>query len=427
MKTIFEFSPEELRAFKDQAQKEYDELKARHLSINMARGKPCAEQLALSTELFDLDLAQCGYKAEDGTDCRNYGLMCGIPEARRLFGEVFGVDAKNVIACGSSSLNLMFDYFSQCYTHGVAGSTPWSKVDGYKIIAVVPGYDRHFAVAEYFGAQLVSVKMTADGPDMDAIEELVKDPTVKGMFCVPKYSNPDGITYSDETVERLAAMKTAAEDFRVIWDEAYIIHDLYEEKDELANVFDVARKYGTEDRFVAFASTSKITYPGAGVSAIAASDANIDEIKKRLTVQIISYDKLNQLRHSFLYRNLDDLKAQMVRHAEILRPKFAKMSEVLHKRLDGLGVASWTDPKGGYFISLDVNVGSAKYVGKLCSECGITLTGVGATFPYGKDPDDANIRLAPSCPTVDEIETAAEVICASVKLAAAAEVMSEKA
>ena len=426
VKTLENFSAVELRAFAEEAKKYYEELKARKLDINMARGKPCSEQLNLSDGLFNLDLSRCGYKAEDGTDCRNYGLLCGIPECRRLFGEVFGVEAKNVIACGSSSLNLMFDYFCQCYTHGACGSKPWSQVPGFKIIAAVPGYDRHFAVAQYFGAEFVNVKMTAEGPDMDAVEELVKDPTVKGMFCVPKYSNPDGITYSDRTVERLASMKTAADDFRVIWDEAYIIHDLYDEKDELANVFDAAKKYGTEDRFVAFASTSKITYPGAGVSAIAASDANIGDIKKRLTVQIISYDKVNQLRHSFFYKNLDDLKAQMAKHAEILRPKFAKMAEVLHKRLGGLGIASWTDPKGGYFISLNVDIGSAKYVGRLCAECGVTLTGVGATYPYGVDPDDANIRLAPSCPTVDEIEAAAEVICVAVKLAAAEELLGEK-
>ncbi len=426
MKTLENFSAVELRAFAEEAKKYYEELKARKLDINMARGKPCSEQLNLSDGLFNLDLSRCGYKAEDGTDCRNYGLLCGIPECRRLFGEVFGVEAKNVIACGSSSLNLMFDYFCQCYTHGACGSKPWSQVPGFKIIAAVPGYDRHFAVAQYFGAEFVNVKMTAEGPDMDAVEELVKDPTVKGMFCVPKYSNPDGITYSDRTVERLASMKTAADDFRVIWDEAYIIHDLYDEKDELANVFDAAKRYGTEDRFVAFASTSKITYPGAGVSAIAASDANIGDIKKRLTVQIISYDKVNQLRHSFFYKNLDDLKAQMAKHAEILRPKFAKMAEVLHKRLGGLGIASWTDPKGGYFISLNVDIGSAKHVGKLCAECGVTLTGVGATYPYGVDPDDANIRLAPSCPTVDEIEAAAEVICVAVKIAAAEKLLGEK-
>lgn len=425
MKTLSQYSPEELRLFEAENLKAYEELKSRGLSINMARGKPCPEQLDLSKDLFDLDLEQCGYKAEDGSDCRNYGLLCGIPESRRLFGELFGVNAENVIVCGSSSLNLMFDYFSQCFSHGVLGSTPWSKIPDYKIIAVVPGYDRHFTVAEYFGAKLVSVPMTADGPDMNAVEELVKDPSVKGMFCVPKYSNPDGITYSAETVERLASMKTAAGDFRVIWDEAYIIHDLYDEKDELVNVFDTAKKYGTEDRFVAFASTSKITYPGAGVSAIAASDANTADIKKRLFAQIISYDKLNQLRHSYIYKNLDDLKAQMARHAEILRPKFAKMAEVLHKRLDGLGIASWTDPKGGYFISLDVDEGSAKYVGRLCADCGITLTNVGATYPYGTDPDDSNIRLAPSCPSVDEIETAAEVICVSVKLAAARSLLGE--
>ncbi len=416
---------DELIAFGKEAEKHYNELMSEKININMARGKPSAKQLDLSEPLFNLTSAECGYFSEDGTDCRNYGVLCGIPESRRLFGELMGMPADNIIACGSSSLNLMFDYFSQCYSHGVAGEKPWSRVDGYKIIAVVPGYDRHFGVAQYFGAQLVNVKMTAEGPDMDAVEELVKDPTVKGMFCVPKYSNPDGITYSDKTVERLAAMKTAAKDFRIIWDEAYIIHDLYDEHDELANVFDYAKKYGTEDRFFAVASTSKITFPGAGISAIAASDANIAEIKKRLTSQIISYDKINQLRHAYFYKTVDDLKAQMKRHAEILRPKFAKMCEVLHSELGGLGIASWTDPKGGYFISLNVDTGSAQYVGKLCKECGVTLTGVGATYPYGKDPDDANIRLAPSCPTVEEIAKAGDVICTAVKMAAVKELLGE--
>lgn len=423
MNGLRELSEAELACFEKETRARYDAFKARGLSLNMARGKPAPDQLGLSDNLLNLTLEQTGVKAADGTDCRNYGVLCGIDECRKLFGEIIGVPYTNVIACGSSSLNLMFDCVCQGYTHGFAGCRPWSEIKDRKFIAVVPGYDRHFAIAQYFGFELVSVAMTPDGPDMDAVEELIKDENVKGMFCVPKYSNPDGVTYSDETVERLAAMTPAAKDFRVIWDEAYIVHDLYEEdRDELKNVFDAARKYGHEDHFFAFTSTSKITFAGAGVSAVAASDANIREILARMTIQIISYDKMNQLRHCYLYKNLDDVRAQMKRQAAFLRPKFEAVLEIFDRELAGLGIAQWSRPKGGYFISLDVTTGSAKYAYELCKECGLTLTGVGATYPYGKDPEDKNIRIAPSCPSPEELKTAAEIVAEAVKLAACREI-----
>ena len=426
MKLLKDFTAEELLAFEEAAQKKYDEYVAAGISINMARGKPASEQLDIYDNMLNEHFNEIGYKAEDGTDCRNYGNLYGVEECRKLFAEIFGVDSKNIIACGSSSLNLMFDCIAQGMYKGFAGCEPWLNNADRKFIAVVPGYDRHFGIAQFFGFQLINVPMTKSGPDMDMVEELVKDPNVKGMFCVPKYSNPDGITYSDETVTRLASMKPAAKDFRVIWDNAYIVHDFYDDGDKLLNIFDEAKKYGNEDHFISFTSTSKITYAGAGVSAIAASDNNFKEISDRLTLQIISYDKMNQLRHSYFYKSVDDIKAQMKKHADILRPKFATVLEILSREIDGLGVANWNEPKGGYFISLDVVGGSAKYVGELCKKAGITLTGVGATYPYGIDPEDKNIRLAPSCPTVDELKIATEIICLAVKLAACKEIRENK-
>lgn len=426
MKLLKDYTAEELLAFEEDAQKRYDELAASGISINMARGKPAAEQLEIYDDMLNEHFAEIGFKSEDGTDCRNYGILYGIEECRRLFGEIFGVDSKNVIACGSSSLNLMFDCIAQGMYRGFAGCEPWLNNKNRKFIAVVPGYDRHFGITQFFGFEMINVPMTASGPDMDLVEELIKNPDVKGMFCVPKYSNPDGITYSDETVIRLASMKPAAKDFRVIWDNAYIIHDFYDDGDKLLNIFDEAKKYGNEDHFISFTSTSKITYAGAGVSAIAASDNNFREISERLTLQIISYDKMNQLRHAYFYKTVDDIRVQMKKHADILRPKFATVLEILNRELEGLGVASWNEPKGGYFISLDVTGGSAKYVGELCKKAGITLTGVGATYPYGVDPEDKNIRLAPSCPTVDELKIATEVICLGVKLAACKQIRENK-
>ena len=411
-KALEKFTKEELAALKAETQARYEEFKGRGLAIDMSRGKPCTEQLEVSNFLTGTPDT---YKSESGIECRNYGFLPGIEECRRLFGDILGVEMKNVIACGNSSLNLMFDYVSQCYTHG-AGDKPWRALPNVKFIAVVPGYDRHFGIAEYFGIEMVNVPINSEGPDMDLVEELIKDETVKGMFCVPKYSNPDGITYSAATIERLAKMKPAARDFRVIWDNAYVVHDLTEEGDALENIFTEAKKYGNEDNFVIFTSTSKISFPGAGVSCIAASDNNIAMITKRLTMQTIGYDKLNQLRHAKAFKSLADIKEHMKLHAAILRPKFECVLDILEAELGGLGIASWNKPNGGYFISLNVDKGSAKKAGALCKEAGLVLTGVGATFPLGNDPEDRNIRIAPTFPPVDELKAATELLCIAVKL-----------
>lgn len=421
MKKLCEMTKEELAAFKQETQSRYDELKSRGLKIDMSRGKPGPVQLDMVQKDFKKAFESDEYKSKSGFDCRNYGLLAGIDEVKELFAQLLEVESKNIIVGGNSSLELMFSFVGQCYTHGIGGCAPWCRQGDVKFIAVVPGYDRHFGIAEYFGIKMVNVPINEDGPDMDMVEELVKDPMVKGMFCVPKYSNPDGYTYSDETVERLAKMKPAAKDFRVVWDNAYIIHDLYDEGDKLLNIFEAAKKYGTEDNFVEFCSTSKISFPGSGISAIAASEANIKEILERLSMQIISYDKMNQLRHYMVFPGVQALKDEMKKHAEILRPKFEAVLEILEKELGGLGIASWHKPNGGYFISLNVNTGSAKYAGQLCREAGLTLTGVGATFPYKNDPDDRNIRIAPSYPSEDELRTSAELLCIAVKLAAAKE------
>lgn len=419
MKTLREFTKEELSAFIAENQKRYEAIREQGLLIDMSRGKPSPVQLDMAFEDFKKAFEITDYYSKTGFDCRNYGLLDGVQEAKELFADLLGVETKNIIMGGNASLELMFSFISQCWSHGIGGCKPWSEQEDVKFIAVVPGYDRHFGIAEYFGIKMVNVPISETGPDMDKVEELVKDPSVKGMFCVPKYSNPDGFTYSEETVERLAKMKPAAPDFRVIWDNAYIIHEIYEEGDELANIFDYAKKYGTEDNFVEFCSTSKITFPGAGISALAASDNNIKEILKRLTIQIISYDKMNQLRHAKMYPTVDDLKAVMKKHAAIMRPKFDAVLDMLEKELGGLGIASWHKPGGGYFVSLNVDTGSAKYAGQLCKDAGLTLTGVGATFPYKNDPEDKNIRIAPSYPSVEELEKAAELLCVAVKLAAA--------
>lgn len=425
MKKFTEMNREELASVVAENQKRYDEYLNAHLSINMARGKPSPEQLGMSTDTFADALNSTDFISRDGTDTRNYGGLSGIDESKTFFAELLGVDKSNIIVGGSSSLQLMFDFISQCYSKGIAGCESWARQGDVKFIAVVPGYDRHFAIAEYFGIQMVNVPISVDGPDMDMVEELVKDPMVKGMFCVPKYSNPDGYTYSAETVERLAKMKPAAEDFRVIWDNAYIIHDLYDETDYLPNIFDVAKKYGNEDNFVEFASTSKVTFAGAGISCIAASDNNIKEILKRMNVQIISYDKMNQLRHFKAIPDMSALKAQMKKHADILRPKFEAVEKALSEELDGTGIASWHNPNGGYFIGLKANVGSAKYAGKLCKDAGLTLTNVGAAYPYGNDPDDCEIRIAPSYPSCEDLDTATRLLAVACKLAAAKELLEK--
>lgn len=418
-------SKEELVSLKAELEKKYNDFKAKNLQLNMARGKPGADQLDLSAPLLNSVNEQSGFKAEDGTDCRNYGVLDGIPECKRLFAEILGVEEKNVIVGGNSSLNMMFDYIAQCMTNG-CGSTPWSKLDKVKFACPAPGYDRHFGILEYFGIEMITVPMLENGPDLNILDEVIKDPSVKGMFCVPKYSNPEGKTYSADVVEHLASMKPAAEDFKIIWDNAYCVHHINDNHDELVNIFDVCKKYGTQDRVIEVVSTSKITFPGAGVAALAASDSNIADIKKRMNMQTIGYDKLNQLRHARYFKNAQGIDDYMKKHAAILAPKFQAVLDGFEKEFGGLGIAEWTKPNGGYFISLDVLNGCAKEVGRLCKEAGVILTAPGATFPYGKDPDDRNIRIAPSFPPVAELELAVELLCVCVKLACVNKLIESK-
>ena len=413
MKEYAKMTREELLAEKEALSKRFNEYKEMGLKLDMSRGKPSKEQLDLSMGLLD----DPDYIV-DGIDLRNYGILEGIPSCRKMFANLLGVKSENVLIGPNASLSLMFDYIAQCYSHGACGSKPWSKYDEVKFICPVPGYDRHFTILEYFNIKMINVPMTAEGPDMDAVEALIGDETVKGMFCVPKYSNPQGITYTDEVVERIASLKPAAKDFRIIWDNAYCIHEIYDEGDELLNIFDVLPKYGNEDMVIEVCSTSKMTFPGAGISALAAGENNIADIERRLNAQTISYDKMNQHRHVKFFGDVDGIKAHMKKHAALMKPKFEMVLAHLEKELGGKGIASWIEPRGGYFISLDVMEGCAKRTGELCREAGVTLTNVGATYPYGLDPKDSNIRIAPSLPPVNELDLAAQILCVSAKLAA---------
>ena len=413
-----QMSKEELVSLKSGLEKKYEEVKSLGLSLDMSRGKPSADQLDLTMDMLNVMSSVEDCKAENGFDCRNYGVLDGMPECKKLFADILDVEPKNIIIGGTSSLNLMYDYLNQCMYLGVTGCEPWSKQGKVKFICNTPGYDRHFAITELFGIEMISVEMDEFGPDVEKIAELVKDPMVKGMFCVPKYSNPNGVTYTDERVKALAALKPAAKDFRVIWDNAYIIHELTGTPDVLMNIFEACKEFGTEDNFVEFTSTSKISFPGAGVSAMAASDNNIAEIKKRLNFQTISYDKLNQLRHVKFFKNADGVKAHMDKHAAIMAPKFNMVLDMLEKEIAPLGIGEWVKVKGGYFISYNTVGSSAKRIGELCKNAGLVLTTVGATYPYGVDPEDKNIRIAPSFPPVDDLRKAMEVFCLCAKLAA---------
>ncbi len=416
-------SKEELISLKSELDKKYEDVKSLGLSLDMSRGKPGADQLDLSVEMLNVMVSGDDCKAENGFDCRNYGVLDGIPECKQLFADLLEVDSKNIIVGGSSSLNLMYDYLNQCMYLGVAGCEPWSKQGKVKFICNVPGYDRHFAITEFFGIEMIPVEMDENGPDVEKIAELVKDPMVKGMFCVPKYSNPNGVTYTDDIVKSLAALKPAAKDFRVIWDNAYIIHELTDTPDSLINIFEACKEFGSEDYFVEFTSTSKISFPGAGVSAIAASDNNIADIKKRLNFQTISYDKLNQLRHVKYFKDIDGVKTHMEKHATIIAPKFQIVLQMLESEIAPLGIGKWVKAKGGYFISYDTVGCSAKRIGELCKNVGLVLTTVGATYPYGVDPEDKNIRIAPTFPSVDNLKKAMEVFCLCAKIAAVEELL----
>lgn len=428
MKTYTEMSKEELLALKGDLEKQYEDAKALNLALDMSRGKPAAAQLDLSMPMMSLLNEDSVLKAENGTDCRNYGVLDGIPEAKKLMADMVGAKPENVIVYGNSSLNIMYDTIVRSMLHGVLGSTPWCKLDKVKFLCPVPGYDRHFAITESFGIEMISIPMTENGPDMDMVEKYVQeDKAVKGIWCVPKYSNPQGISYSDETVRRFAALKPAAKDFRIFWDNAYCVHHIYEEKqDEILNILEECEKAGNPDMVYQFASTSKVTFPGSGVAAISTSTANIADIKKYMTLQTIGHDKINQLRHVKFLKDADGIKAHMKKQADIIRPKFEAVLEVLDKELGGLGIATWTKPNGGYFISFETLDGCAKAVVGKCKEAGVVMTGAGATFPYGKDPKDSNIRIALTLPTPEELSKAADLFVLCVKLVSVEKLLENK-
>ena len=423
-----DMSKEELLALKESLNKEYAEAKAKGLVLDMSRGKPSAKQLDVSLGLLDTINSSSDLKTLDGTDCRNYGVLDGIPEAKKLMADMMGTTPDHVIVYGNASLNIMYDQISRAYTHGILGNTPWCKLDKVKFLCPVPGYDRHFAITERFGIEMINIPMSESGPDMGMVEEYVsKDASVKGIWCVPKYSNPQGYTYSEETVKRMAALKPAAEDFRIFWDNAYVIHDLYDDnKDEIADIISECEKAGNPDMVFEFASTSKVSFPGSGIAALATSANNIADIKKQLTIQTIGHDKLNQLRHVRFFKDINGLKEHMRKHAEFMRPKFEAVESVLEEELGGLGIGSWTEPKGGYFISFEAMDGCAKAIVAKCKEAGVKLTGAGATFPYGKDPKDSNIRIAPSFPTPEEMKQAADLFVLCVKLVSVEKLLENK-
>lgn len=423
-----DMNTEQLLKEKELLQKEYDEYKAMGLKLDMSRGKPGKEQLDISERMLDIVNSGTECKTRDGLDCRNYGLLDGIPSCKELFAQLLGVEPENVMVGGNSSLNMMFDTIACMMTAPIVeGCKPWYEVKDRKFLCPVPGYDRHFAVTEYFGFEMINIPMLPTGPDMDMVEKLVaEDESIKGIWCVPKYSNPQGITYSDETVRRFANLKPKAKDFRIMWDNAYCIHDVTDTPDSLLNIYEECKKNGTEDSVILFCSTSKITFPGSGVAAMASSPANMKVFKNRYSWQTIGYDKINMLRHMLFFKDLDGVKKHMDKHKAILKPRFDTVIEKLDTKLKDSGIASWTNPNGGYFVSVDVLEGTAKKVVALCKEAGVVLTGAGATYPYGKDPKDSNIRIAPTFPPVSELETAMDIFCVCAKLAAVEKLLENK-
>ena len=411
-------SREELLQEKELLEAKFQEIKGKGLKLDMSRGKPSEAQLNLSMGMMDVLNSTTDLRCSVGVDCRNYGVLDGIPEAKELLADMTEVSPDNIIIYGNSSLNVMYDTVARSMTHGVCGSTPWCKLDEVKFLCPVPGYDRHFKITEFFGIEMINVPMTPQGPDMDMVEKLVsEDAAIKGIWCVPKYSNPQGYTYSKETVERFARLKPVAPDFRIYWDNAYSIHHLYDDnQDFLVEILGECAKAGNPDLVYKFTSTSKVSFPGSGIAAVAASKANLDDFRKYMQVQTIGHDKLNQLRHVRFFKDLDGLHAHMRKHADILRPKFELVLDTLDKELSGLGIGEWTKPHGGYFISFDSLDGCAKAIVARAKEAGVVLTGAGATYPYGKDPKDSNIRIAPSFPTLEDLGKAAQVFVLCVKL-----------
>ncbi|MCH5333485.1 MAG: aminotransferase class I/II-fold pyridoxal phosphate-dependent enzyme [Agathobacter sp.] len=428
MKSYQEMSKEELLKEKEALEAEYQKIQTMGLNLDMSRGKPSAEQLTLSEDLLDVVNSRNTLKSEDGIDVRNYGTLEGIPEARRLIGEMLDCDPDQVIIYGNSSLNIMYDQVARGELSGYMGNTPWCRLDKVKFLCPVPGYDRHFAITQEFGIEMINIPMTQNGPDMDLVEQYVNtDPAVKGIWCVPKYSNPQGVVYSDETVRRFANLKPAAPDFRIFWDNAYVVHHLYEdEQAEILNIMKECELAGNPDMVFQFCSTSKVTFPGSGIAALAASPANIADIKKRLSIQTIGHDKINQLRHVAYFKDMEGIRSHMKKHADIMRPKFEMLEELFREELASRGIGSWVSPKGGYFISLEVLPGCAKAIVDKCKQAGVVLTGAGAPFPYGRDPEDRVLRIAPTYPSMEELKQAAAVFVTIVRLASAEKLILEK-
>ena len=422
---LSEMSRDEVISFREENVKLYNDFKAQGLCLNMARGNPCKEQLELSVDMLKV-FDDGEFLSEDGIDVRNYGVLDGITEAKKFFSDMIGVGEDEIIIFGNSSLNAMFFAVQTAFNKGVLGGKPWSQCEKVKFFCPVPGYDRHFKVTEFFGVEMINIPMTADGPDMDMIEKLVADDeSIKGIWCVPQYSNPDGIVYSDETVKRFAALKPKAEDFRIFWDNAYCIHHLTDKPVKILNILEEAKKNNNENIVYIFGSTSKITFPGAGVAVMGASKANIDSLRGYLGISIISYDKMNQFRHVKYFGTFDNMLKHMDKHRAIIAPKFKVVSDTLNSELAPYGIGSWSDPKGGYFVSFNAPDGCAKKIVKMCAEAGVTLTGAGATFPYGVDPDDRNIRLAPTYPPIEDLAKAMELFVICVKIAAAEKLLAE--
>ena len=428
MKPYLEMTTEELTQELDALRKEYKKVQAMDMQLNMSRGIPCIDQLDLSMHMMDVLDSSSDLTCEDGTDCRNYGQLTGIEEARELLGDMMENNPKDIIIYGNSSLNVMFDTISRVWTHGVMGNTPWCKLPEVKFLCPVPGYDRHFAITQYFGIKMIPVPMTPTGPDMDIVEKLVsEDETIKGIWCVPKYSNPSGISYSDETVRRFARLKPAAPDFRIFWDNAYGMHHLYDDRqDYLIEILAECKRAGNPDLVYKFASTSKITFPGSGIAAVATSPNNMVDFVNTLKFQTIGHDKVNQLRHVRFFGDIHGMVEHMRKHAAIIRPKFEMVEETLARNLDGLEIGTWTNPRGGYFILFDSLPGCAKEIVALMKKAGVIMTSAGATWPYGKDPNDSNIRIAPTYPTLSELQTAMETFTLCVRIASAKKLLAEK-
>ncbi len=427
MKPYSEMTREELQELKKELSAEYKIFQGKDLKLDMSRGKPSTEQLDLSMGMMDVLSSEDDLICEDGTDCRNYGVLDGIREAKELIADMIEVSPDNIIIYGNSSLNVMYDTISRAMTHGVMGRTPWCKLDKVKFLCPVPGYDRHFAITEYFGIEMINIPMNEGGPDMDMVEELVRnDEAIKGIWCVPKYSNPSGVSYSDQTVRRMARLKPAASDFRIYWDNAYGIHHLYDDdQDNVLEILAECKRAGNPDLVYKFSSTSKISFPGSGIAAIATSPNNLEDIKNQLKIQTIGHDKVNQLRHVRFFKDIHGMVEHMRLHADILRPKFEAVTGILERELGGLGIGTWTNPKGGYFVSFDSLEGCAKQIVAKCKKAGVVMTGAGATYPYGKDPKDSNIRIAPSYPPLQDLVTATELFTLCVKLVSVDKLLAE--